>query len=249
MGSNGATGGDDNDDDEGVASTSISLTDHASAETSKKKKRRRPKKKNKASALKQSSPPRIPLDDLFSSKDYPTGELLDYGAASETTVRVKSTELRRSGQRALEDPTFLKDYRKAAEVHRQVRKWVKESVKPGQTLTDIAVGIEDGVRALLGNAGLQPGQSLQAGMGFPTGLSLNNCVAHYTPNPGQKDIVLQHQDVMKVDFGVQINGWIVDSAFTMSFDPTYDNLLAAVKDATNTGIKVGTNFLDIETKR
>jgi methionyl aminopeptidase len=43
---------------------------------------------------------------------------------------------------------------------------------------------------------------------------------------------------MKVDFGVQINGWIVDSAFTMSFDPVYDNLLAAVKDATNSGIKV-----------
>ncbi|KAJ2965903.1 hypothetical protein NQ176_g10397 [Zarea fungicola] len=42
---------------------------------------------------------------------------------------------------------------------------------------------------------------------------------------------------MKVDFGVQINGWIVDSAFTMAFNPTYDNLLAAVKDATNTGIK------------
>jgi methionyl aminopeptidase len=74
-------------------------------------------------------------------------------------------------------------------------------------------------------------------MGFPTGLALNNCVAHYTPNPGQKEIFLQESDVMKVDFGVHINGWIVDSAFTMSFDPVYDNLLAAVKDATNTGIK------------
>jgi methionyl aminopeptidase len=49
---------------------------------------------------------------------------------------------------------------------------------------------------------------------------------------------------MKVDFGVQINGWIVDSAFTMSFDPTYDNLLAAVKDATNSGIKVCTKPLN-----
>lgn len=43
---------------------------------------------------------------------------------------------------------------------------------------------------------------------------------------------------MKVDFGVQVNGRIVDSAFTMSFEPTYDELLKAVKDATNTGIKV-----------
>lgn len=122
-------------------------------------------------------------------------------------------------------------------MHRQVRRWVQETVKPGQSLTDIAVGIDDGVRALLGNQGLEPGSSLQSGLAFPTGLSLNNCVAHYTPNPGQKPIILQQQDVMKVDFGVHVNGWIVDSAFTMSFDPTYDNLLAAVKAATNAGIK------------
>jgi methionyl aminopeptidase len=42
---------------------------------------------------------------------------------------------------------------------------------------------------------------------------------------------------MKVDFGVHVNGRIVDSAFTMTFDPVYDPLLAAVKDATNTGIR------------
>lgn len=107
------------------------------------------------------------------------------------------------------------------------------------SLTEIAEGIEDGVRALLGHQGLEPGDSLKAGMGFPTGLALNNCAAHYTPNAGQKEIVLQPEDVMKVDFGVHINGWVVDSAFTMTFDPVYDNLLVAVKDATNTGIMVG----------
>jgi len=42
---------------------------------------------------------------------------------------------------------------------------------------------------------------------------------------------------MKVDFGVHVNGRIIDSAFTMAFNPRYDNLLAAVKDATNTAIK------------
>lgn len=43
---------------------------------------------------------------------------------------------------------------------------------------------------------------------------------------------------MKVDFGVHVHGRIVDSAFTLNFEPTYDNLLAAVKDATNAGIRV-----------
>ncbi|KAL9045297.1 MAG: hypothetical protein Q9214_001640 [Letrouitia sp. 1 TL-2023] len=131
---------------------------------------------------------------------------------------------------------FLNEYRHGAEVHRQVRQWAQKNIKPGQSLTEIAEGIEDSVRALTGHQGLEEGDSIKGGMGFPTGLSLNNCAAHYTPNAGNKTI-LQDTDVMKVDFGVHINGRIVDSAWTMTFDPVYDNLLAAVKDATNTGVR------------
>lgn len=43
---------------------------------------------------------------------------------------------------------------------------------------------------------------------------------------------------MKVDFGVHVNGRIVDSAFTLNWEPTYDNLLKAVQEATETGVKV-----------
>ncbi|KAK6346558.1 hypothetical protein TWF696_006682 [Orbilia brochopaga] len=203
----------------------------------KKKKHKKKKKKSTVPAglpTKQSSPPRIPLSDLFPSGDYPVGEVQSY---AQTRTPIAAAEARYEARRHLHDDAFLQNYRKAAEVHRQARQWVHDTVKPGQTLLSIAEGIEDSVRALLGHAGLEPGDSLKGGMGFPTGLCLNHQVAHYTPNPGQKDVVLQYEDVMKVDFGVHINGWIVDSAFTMAFDPMYDNLLAAVKDATNTGIK------------
>ena len=49
--------------------------------------------------------------------------------------------------------------------------------------------------------------------------------------------MLKYEDVLKVDFGTQINGRIMDCAFTIAFDPKYDRLKEAVKDATNTGIK------------
>ncbi|XP_022805090.1 methionine aminopeptidase 2-like [Stylophora pistillata] len=77
---------------------------------------------------------------------------------------------------------------------------------------------------------------LEAGLAFPTGCSLNHCAAHYTPNAGDKT-VLRYDDVCKIDFGTHVNGRIIDCAFTVSFNPKYDNLLAAVKDATNTGIR------------
>lgn len=43
---------------------------------------------------------------------------------------------------------------------------------------------------------------------------------------------------MKVDFGVHVKGRIVDSAFTVNFEPTYNKLLEAVRASTNAGIKV-----------
>lgn len=43
---------------------------------------------------------------------------------------------------------------------------------------------------------------------------------------------------MKVDFGVHVNGRILDSAFTLEFGHTYDKLLEAVRAATDTGVRV-----------
>jgi methionyl aminopeptidase len=155
----------------------------------------------------------------------------------ENTSRITGEESRYKSR--LWSDNFLTEYRQAAEIHRQVRQYAQSDlIKPGATLQSIAEGIEDGVRALSGHQGLETGDSMHAGMGFPTGLCLNNVAAHWTPNPGGKDVVLTKSDVLKVDFGVHINGRIVDSAFTVAFDHTYDNLLTAVKEATNTGINV-----------
>ncbi|KAG9118749.1 Methionine aminopeptidase 2 [Ceratobasidium sp. 392] len=108
-------------------------------------------------------------------------------------------------------------------------------------MTQIAENVEEGTRALVEVQGKEKGgieaeNWRLAGIGFPTGVSLNECAAHYTPNAGDTR-VLQQKDILKVDFGVQVNGRIVDSAFTLSFEPTYDALIAAVKDATNTGVR------------
>lgn len=184
----------------------------------------------------QSSPPRVLLSSLFPSGNYPEGEIVEY--KDENAYRTTNEEKRYLDRM---NSDVLSDYRKGAEIHRQVRQHAQKNIKPGQSLTEIAENIEDGVRALTGHQGLEEGDGLLGGMGFPTGLSLNHCAAHYTPNAGNK-MVLQDSDVMKVDIGVHVNGRIVDSAFTVAFDPVYDNLLAAVKDATNTGVRVSSNL-------
>jgi methionyl aminopeptidase len=108
-------------------------------------------------------------------------------------------------------------------------------------MTEICEMIENGTRHLVEANGLE------AGIAFPTGCSLNHCAAHWTPNAGDKTI-LQQEDVCKIDFGVHVNGRIIDSAFTVTFDPVYDPLVNAVKEATNTGVReagIDARFSDI----
>ncbi|KAI9664600.1 MAG: Methionine aminopeptidase 2 [Bathelium mastoideum] len=227
---NGEADDDDSDDDDEHAEAGAG--GEADGEKKKKKKRKPKKKKKKAgSATAQTSPPRVLLTQLFPSGNFPEGEICEY--RGDQQYRTTSEE-KRHLDRMNDD--FLKEYRQGAEIHRQVRQWAQKNVKPGQTLTEIAEGIEDGVRHLTGHMGLEEGDNIKGGVGFPTGLSRNHCAAHYTPNAGNK-MVLEQGDVMKVDFGVHVNGRIVDSAWTMAFDPIYDPLLTAVKDATNTGIR------------
>ncbi|KAI9801358.1 MAG: hypothetical protein M1825_003337 [Sarcosagium campestre] len=215
---------DDDREDEGTAPG-------ATSGATKKKKKRKPRKKKSAAPKEQSTPPRVPVAQLFPAGVFPEGEVVEY--RGDNLYRTTDEEKRHLDRM---NNDFLEEYRHGAEIHRQVRQHAQKSIKPGQSLTEIAEDIENGVRALTGHQGLEEGDSILGGMGFPTGLSINHCAAHYTPNAGNKWI-LQQEDVLKVDIGVHLNGRIVDSAFTLAFDPVYDNLLAAVKDATNTGVR------------
>lgn len=218
----------DSDDSEGEHEENAGAAPGEGAAKKKKKRKPRKKKKNPTS---QSDPPRVLISQLFPNKNYPKGEEVSY--VGDNLYRTTNEEKRHLDNINSE---FLSDYRQAAEAHRQTRQWAQKNIKPGQTLTEIANGIEDSVRALVGHQGLEEGDAKVAGMGFPTGLNLNHIAAHYSPNAGNK-MVLQQDDVMKVDIGVHVNGRIVDSAFTMAFNPQYDNLLTAVKEATNAGVK------------
>ena len=189
------------------------------------------------SPTQQTAPPRIPLADLYKGREYPQSQTIEYAVHDENLQRTTAGELRHVAALDNMDDGFLEDYRKAAEVHRQVRQYIQTIAKPGVSLTHIAEEIDDSVRALVGHQGLETGDGLKAGLAFPTGLCLNNIGAHWTPNAGAKEVFLQHDDVLKVDFGVHVNGRIVDSAFTVADNPIYDNLLASVKAATNTGLK------------
>jgi len=174
--------------------------------------------------MEQTWPPTVPVSKMFPSGNVPMGEQVAYiGDQQYRTTKAELRELER-----LQNIQY-QELRTAAECHRQVRKYMQSIVKPGMLMVDICETLEDLNRTLVEENGLR------SGIAFPTGCSLNHVAAHWTPNTGDKT-VLQYGDVCKIDFGTHINGRIIDSAWTVHFDPQFDPLAEAVKEATNTGL-------------
>ncbi|XP_025417179.1 methionine aminopeptidase 2 [Sipha flava] len=218
--------------EEEVTSGVTKINMDGDVEGDKKKPRRRAKKKEvkeielETKEKMQTDPPSVPIHELFPTSEYPVGQEVEYDGRM-GKLRITSEEKRAIERSRYDD---YNDARRAAEAHRQVRKHIQNWVKPGMTMIQICEELERCSRALIGEDGLK------AGLAFPTGCSRNNCAAHYTPNAGDPTVLL-YDDVTKIDFGTHVNGRIIDCAFTLTFNPKYDKLVEAVRNATDTGIK------------
>jgi len=125
----------------------------------------------------------------------------------------------------------IKDLREAAIIHKKARQYIQTKIKPGMKIFDICNELESKVIELCGE------NTLSRGMGFPTGISINEIAAHDSANPNDKR-VLKRDDICKIDFGVHVNGNIIDSAFTVCFNHKFEPIIKATQDGTWTGIKL-----------
>ncbi|XP_011209005.1 proliferation-associated protein 2G4 [Bactrocera dorsalis] len=58
-------------------------------------------------------------------------------------------------------------------------------------------------------------KDLKKGIAFPTCLSVNNCVCHFSPSKNDADYILKEGDVVKIDLGAHIDGFIAVAAHTV----------------------------------
>ena len=128
------------------------------------------------------------------------------------------------------DNNDILSLRKAAQAHREVRAYIQPMLKPGLELNNLVNKLENKTKKLLNN------QGINKGIGFPTCISINDCVAHWSTDNINKKI-LKKDDILNIDFGTEVDGWIIDCAFTVCFNPDYLPILNASKEGTYTGIK------------
>lgn len=125
----------------------------------------------------------------------------------------------------------LQAYRKAGKLLAEVREQVRPLVKPGARLLDIA----DAVEGSIAQRGGKPA--------FPCNVSVNEIAAHYSP-PANDDATIKEGDIVKVDLGAHLEGYIADTAFTVATGENQE-LVQTVEQALEAAIEVVKPEIDV----
>ncbi len=118
----------------------------------------------------------------------------------------------------------IKSIIKAGEIEKQVKEYIKPFIKKDVFLLEIAEKIENKIIELGGKPA------------FPTNLSINETAAHYTPSYNDET---KAYGLLKIDFGVNINGFVADSAFSVDLENNLKNkrLIEASEQGLISGIQ------------
>jgi len=112
----------------------------------------------------------------------------------------------------------IDDYVKAGKVAGEVREMVREKNWIGKTVYEICEEVENEIK------------KRGAKCAFPVNTSINEIAAHYTAEPNDP-ITITDSDLVKIDLGAQINGYIADTAVTVCYDPQFEGLVQGAEDA------------------
>jgi len=114
-------------------------------------------------------------------------------------------------------------YLEAGKIGAEARALALKTAKPGLNILELAETIE----TFILNNGARPA--------FPVNISINEAAAHYTPAPDEKRLIAAG-DLVKIDIGVEVDGYIGDLACTYCSEK--DPLVEAAQEALKAGISV-----------
>jgi methionyl aminopeptidase len=116
------------------------------------------------------------------------------------------------------------NFLKAQEIARHVWEFSKPLVKENVRSLDLVEKIEKKIFELDGKPS------------WPVNISIDKIAAHHTPD-ARDETVFKEGDLVKVDFGVHINGWISDNAYTVCVGKKTQPMIETSEKALETALK------------
>jgi methionyl aminopeptidase len=112
----------------------------------------------------------------------------------------------------------LEKFAESGKILAMVREYVKAMEVRGRRVIDVCEEVEGKIRELGGRPA------------FPCNVGINEVAAHYT-SPWDDSTTIPDGSIVKVDFGVELDGFATDTAIPISLSPTYDSMITAAETA------------------
>lgn len=111
--------------------------------------------------------------------------------------------------------------KKAGRIAQEVKEFIRPKIKVNEPALKIIELTEKKINELGGSCA------------FPVNLAINNVAAHYTSPRKDDGLVIKEDDLVKLDLGVHVNGYIVDTAFSVNFNESepLDSIITATDTA------------------
>ena len=122
------------------------------------------------------------------------------------------------------DKEELEKFRLSGRILRETREEMRTYVKENMLVIDVCEKTEGLIRAKGGKPA------------FPCNVSINEVAAHYT-SPPDDTLRIPEGSTVKVDLGVHVDGYVTDTAFTVSFNPEGRSMANTAEQALKTAIE------------
>lgn len=113
-------------------------------------------------------------------------------------------------------------YKIAAEVVNKALKAVVDKAVEDATLMELCE-LGDGIIIGETNGVFKKEKDMRRGIAFPTCISINNCICHYSPLKSDPQLKLKKGDLIKIDMGAHIDGYIAVVAHSLIIGATTEN--------------------------
>ncbi|KAK3003812.1 hypothetical protein RJ639_018956 [Escallonia herrerae] len=124
-----------------------------------------------------------------------------------------SDEEREEKELDLTSPEVVTKYKSAAEIVNKALQLVLSGCKPKTKIVDLCEKGDAFITEQTGNMYKNVKKKIERGVAFPTCISVNNTVCHFSPLAGD-ELVLEEGDMLKIDMGCHIDGFIAVVAHT-----------------------------------
>ncbi|XP_072975100.1 ERBB-3 BINDING PROTEIN 1 [Typha angustifolia] len=122
-------------------------------------------------------------------------------------------EAREEKELDLTSPDVVTKYKSAADIVNKALQLVVAQCKPKAKIVDVCEKGDSFIREQTGNVYKNVKRKIERGVAFPTCISVNNTVCHFSPLASDES-VLQENDIVKIDMGCHIDGFIAVVAHT-----------------------------------